>query len=356
MNSIVARIDAWCRRGDLTLDDIALFRIIYSAGVLLTLQPLGVLTRRPPERFDPPPGPMMVFESLPPHAVLEGLEFLTVTVAALLLLGLHTRAMSIMLGLALMTGFGLTFSYGNTSHTILLVVVPFVMAFSAWGDARSVDAFRGRRDSESGDVAQWPMRFLAVMIALAFATAGLAKLMSGWLDPGTHAVQGHFVRSYYKNRRKDWLAPEVIDLHLGRLWEAVDWFTVALELGLLIAVLWWRSFRVAIAIATLFHLGILLMMNIEFSWNILAYAAFVRWGLIVGWKPRIRVRPSLGYAVALTIGTSAYYLHEGLGPQFQRDVRTALIFLGGASGAIYLAYLAVQFGALVRTPRATTRT
>lgn len=198
------------------------------------------------------------------------------------------------------------------------------------------------------------MRFLAVMVALAFATGGWAKLRTGWLDPGTHAVQGHFVRSVVRNGRNDWLAPEVIDLHLGRLWEVADWFTVLLELGLVVAVIWWRSFRVGIAVATLFHVGILLLMNIEFSWNILPYAAFVQWGVIVRWSPSVRLRRSVGYVVALCLGVLAYVFHEWRGPEFQKDVRIAFIFVGGAVGAIYLGYVAVHVGRAVRARRPAT--
>ena len=338
MRSTVASIDAWCRSGDLTVEDIAWFRIIFSGGLLLTLQQLGSLSGRPTERFDPPPGPIMLFQTLPPHAALEGLEIATAVLAALLLFGLHTRTVSILLAVALMTGFGLSYSFGKIDHTIVLILVPALMAFSAWGDARSIDEDRERRDPEPRDVAQWPMRFLAVLIALSFATAGWAKLRSGWLDLDTHAVQGHFVRSFFKNGRTDWLAPEVIDVHLGRWWEAADWFTVALELGLVLTLIWWRLFRVAIAVVTLFHVGILLLLNIAFSWNMFGYAAFVRWSAMLPARVRgIHLRRSLGYLVGLSVGVAAYAVHEWAGPGFQHDVRTGIVFLGGASGAVYLA-------------------
>jgi uncharacterized membrane protein YphA (DoxX/SURF4 family) len=342
---IVARVDAWCRSGDLTVDDIAWFRIIFSTGLLLTLQPFGSLSVRPPERFDPPLGPFMLFDTLPSHGALEALEVLIAVLAGFLLVGLHTRTVSIVLALALMTGFGLSYSFGKIDHTIVLVLVPAVMAFSAWGDARSVDADRRPRDVDQREVEQWPMRFLAVLIALSFATAGWAKLRSGWLDLDSHAVQGHFVRSYYTNDRTDWLAPEVVHVHLGPMWELADWFTVALELGLVVAVVWWRLFRVAISVAALFHVGILMLLNIVFSWNILGYAAFVRWGSIVRWEPRARLRRIWGYVVALPAGAGAYVLHEWAGPELQRGSRTTLIFLGGAAGAIYLV---VQVGRLFR--------
>ena len=357
MRSALIRVDAWCRRGDFTIDDLAWFRVIYSAGLLLTIQPFGLLSNRPAERFDPPPGPLTLFESLPPHGVLEGLEILTAVLAALLLVGLHTRGVSILLALALMTGLGLTYSFGKIDHTIVLALVPLWMAFSDWGKSMSLDAAADRRGTERSDVAQWPLRFLAVSIALTFFTGGWYKLRSGWLDLDTHAVQGHFGRSYLKNGRTDWLAPEILDLRLGRLWEAADWFTVALELGLVVTVLSWQWFRVSIALAALFHVGVLLILNIVFSWNVLGYAAFVRWSTIVPWPSfEIRLRRSLGYVVAVAIGAAMYAIHQGLGPDFQRDVRTVIVFLGGAAGIVYLAYLALRLGRVMRFRPAASRT
>ena len=347
MRSALVRVDAWCRHGDFTVGDVAWFRIIYSAGLLLTIQPLGMLSNRPAERFDPPPGPMLLFESLPTQGVLEGLQVLIALLAALLLVGLHTRSVSVLLALALMTGFGLTYSFGKIDHTIVLALVPLWMAFSDWGKAMSFDAATTPRGTERTSVAQWPLRFLAVSIALSFFTAGWYKLRSGWLDLDTHAVQGHFGRSYLKNERTDWLAPEIFDLRLGRLWEAADWFTVALELGLVVTVLSWRWFRVSIAIAALFHLGVLMMLNIVFSWNVFGYAAFVRWSTIAPWPLfEIRRHRSLGYLFAAAVGVAAYAVHQGLGPDFQRDVRTGVVFLGAAAGAVYLG---VQVARLFRT-------
>jgi uncharacterized membrane protein YphA (DoxX/SURF4 family) len=182
------------------------------------------------------------------------------------------------------------------------------------------------------------------MIALSFVTAGWAKFRSGWLDLDTHAVQGHFIRGFFVQSRDGWLAPEVIDLHLGRLWEVADWLTVGLELGLVLTVVSWRWFRLALAVTTLFHLGILLVINIAFSWNLLGYAAFYRWASVLPPAFDLRIRRSLGYVLAAALGAGMYAFHEWAGPSFQHDVRTCMVFLGAALGATYLA---VQLGRAV---------
>jgi uncharacterized membrane protein YphA (DoxX/SURF4 family) len=185
-------------------------------------------------------------------------------------------------------------------------------------------------------VAQWPMRLLAVMIALSFVTGGWAKFRTGWLDLDSHAVQGHFASGYLSGGRTNWLAPELIDLQLGHLWEVADWLTVGLELGLILTVVSWRLFRVALAVTTLFHLGVMLVINIAFSWNLMGYAAFYRWASILP-AFEIRIRRWSGYVVATAVGAGMYAWHESVGREFQFDVRVIMIFLGAAAGVVYLA-------------------
>jgi len=174
---------------------------------------------------------------------------------------------SLLLALVMMTGAGLSFSFGKIDHGIFVILVPLVLAFSGWGGARSVDAHLAARDGRPPlEPSQWAVRLLAFMMGLAYLTAGLAKLRSGWLDPHTHGARGHFVEKYVEMNRDELLAPLFLRIHdVGLFWEALDWFTVALECGFVVTVLWWRTLRLAVACAALFHLGVLLIMNIQFS-------------------------------------------------------------------------------------------
>lgn len=343
MTQALARIDAWCRHGDFTLEDLAWFRIIFAGGLLISLQQIGWMSGVPTRQFDPPPGPVMLLDAMPPQAALEALEITTAVLTAFLLIGLRTRVVSVLLAGALLAGFGLLYSLGRIDHTIVLILVPATMAFSRWGEAMSVDAGTSRRMSSEQPVPQWPMRLLAVLVALSFVTAGWAKIRSGWLDLGTHAVQGHVVRGYHTRGRTDWLASQAVDFQVGWLWEAADWFTVILEIGLVLAVLSWRWFRIAVAVAALFHVGVLLLMNIVFSWNLLGYAAFVRWGTILpSVEGPVRLGRILGPVVGLVLGVGVYVLHEWAGPDLQIGGRIFVVFVGGAVGAAHLVLIAVR--------------
>jgi hypothetical protein len=185
------------------------------------------------------------------------------------------------------------------------------------------------------------MRLLAFMIGLAFLTAGTAKVFAGWLDLHTHAARGYYLRGYVVGDKDEFLAPLFLRVHdIGVLWEALDWFTVALECGLIVAVLWWRTFRIGVAFAALFHLGVLLVMNIQFSANIVAYGAFVRWNLIAPTTSRsaIPLSQPVAWVLGLALGYGAYSLNNS---EFERFIPSIggveMLFIGAAAAVLFLA-------------------
>ena len=339
--TVLRTIDAWCRRGDLTSADLAVFRIMYGISVLMILPSLERAAAYPTEAFDPPVGPMVFFDAVPPTPVLTAMEVAIAVLAALLVVGFRTRVVSLLLSLGLLFGYGFLYSFGKIDHTVILVFVPAVMAFTAWGEDLSLD-HRGPA-AEPRNVAQWPIRVLALLIAMPMAQAGYAKASSGWPDLATHAVQGHMVPEYFKGRN-EWLAPFFLDLRVGFVWEALDWLTLIVEIGVLLAVLSWPAYRIVTAMLTLFHLSVLLMMNITFATNVIGYAAFFRWGRLFRVQPgaRLRFGRMIGIPMALAVGLGAYGLHEwdaGL----QWHAQAVILIVGGIAAMVYLAVLTWKF-------------
>src|SRR5699024_5108929 len=122
----------------------------------------------------------------------------------------------------------------------------------------------------------WPLVLLALIIGFLFFTAGFPIISGGWLDMDTQATQVHFFKHYYIRGRQDLLAP--LALNDGPvLWEWFDYSTVIFEIGFLVAILHVRITRIYICIAILIHFGIMLILNIAFLPNLLAYAAFINW-------------------------------------------------------------------------------
>lgn len=335
--SVIERVDAWCRHGDLSVQDLARFRILYALVGLVALPDLGQIADQPPGQFDPPPGPIMLFPSVPPPAALEALELGTAVLLAFLALGFCTRTSSLLLAAALMVGMGLGFSFGKIDHYVLVLLVPAVLAFSGWGGALSVDAHLATREGRPRPtVSSWPARLLAFVIGLAFLTAGLDKIAGGWLSLDSRAVRGYFLNGFVLHDRQDLLAPTMLRLHdVGPLWEALDWFTVALECGLILTVLWWRTFRLGIAVAALFHLGVLQVMNIVFSANVIAYGAFVHWNAL---RPSddaagLPLSRSLAAVTGLLAGGAGYWVAEqDVIPSLGR----LLVLVGAAVATVHL--------------------
>ena len=341
MSRVVERVDAWCRSGDFTVEDLARYRILYGLLSLLWLRDFSGVANRPKGQFDPPPGPFMLFDSVPPRSLLEALEIAVAVLVVFLLMGFKTRATSLLLAAAMLFHSGFVFSFGKIDHGIFVILVPAVMAFSGWGGAMSVDAHAAARRGKPIEASQWAMRLLAFMIGLSFLTAGMAKVAAGWLDLHTHASRGYFLQRYVSGYNDDdFLAPTLLRLHdVGILWEALDWFTVAMECGLVVTVLWWRTFRIGVAAAALFHLGVLLMLNIQFSANLVAYAAFIRWNLFAPTKAgsTIPLSQPVACLLGLGLGYGAYSIHQSDLERFIPAIRQELLFVGGAVAVVFLA-------------------
>ncbi len=249
----------------------ALFLLFFS---LPTFGEYTFLSHLPADFFSPPPGPMMIFKGFPPAYILLGIHCLLIAALIGLAVGCYTKVSSIATGVLLLALKGFLYSLGKINHDILLVIIPLVMAFSGWGRAYSLDYMFSHHSNES--VNSWVITLLALVIGFMFFTAGFPKILGGWLNIHNHAAFGHYLKEYFVVGRTDFLAP--YGLHLNPvIWKCFDYLTVIFEVGFLAAIIHPRSTRIFVSLAVLFHFGIMLMLNITFWPNILAYAAFVRW-------------------------------------------------------------------------------
>lgn len=330
-----------------TAPGMALYRVFTALFILFFLLPspsvYNVLGTMPADFFAPPPGPMMLFEGFPPAYVLYLLHYGLIAALLFLVFGWHTRAASLAAGILLLVLKGFIYSLGKINHDLVVVLVPLVMAFSGWGGAYSMDARLGRTSSANG----WTVLLLALFIGFMMFTAGLPKIMGGWLDPSTHAVQGHYLKQFAVRGRRDLLAP-----YAGALgpfsWELLDYFTVFFEVGFLLALARPGSIRVFVCLAVLFHAGTMLMMNIAFLPNFLAYAAFLNWNRIDRWittrlgKGRLsRWAPPASVAVVLLVIWLAGFLW-GDTVLTESDLQLSHVVLVSAALPVAVYYLARQ--------------
>jgi hypothetical protein len=330
--------------------DLAVFRILYASFVLVAEVPRAAwLPLAPRAFFYPPIGPAALFAAAPPPSVLLALNALLSLFAAMLLVGWRTGVASAGTGLTLLVLDAWAYSLGKINHTILLVVTPLVLGSSGWGRALSVDATRySSLDRERAEA--WPVTLLALLIGFAMFTAGWAKATTGWINPELRCTYGHFVYNYLFTGRETWAAPWALRVDSGWFWKGADWAAVALELAFLPAAIHRRSFLLILAVATLFHLGILLLFDIEFSANILVYGAFVRYtesplfrtlgtlGPLPRSKAVVAFVPAFAVGLAATLGgkTAASALHIPL--------REIVVWVGAGVGAGYIIWTLWDMG------------
>ncbi len=230
----------------------------------------------PADFFHPPPGPMIFFDGFPPEYLLHAFHYTLVVALIFLCLGFFTKAASIGTGILLLVLQGFIFSLGKINHDLMLVAVPLVMAFSGWGAAYSVDAQRKDKSTVTATGSGWTLTLMALITGFMFFTAGFPKILGGWLDWMTQAAEGHYFKQFFVRGRQDLLAS--YGQHIGSFWwELFDYGTVLFEVGFLAAIFNPRSTRIFMGLAVLFHSGTMLLLNISFVPNFLAYAAFLNW-------------------------------------------------------------------------------
>jgi len=340
---MLARALAWIDEGPFTSRDLGLYRIIYASISLLAMNQFSWLATLPSSFFTPLPGPFALASGFPSASVLTALEVILAIALVALLIGFLTPISSILVFIATIVGEGFSYSTGKIDHSILMSIVPLIMAFSRWGDSLSVDAMI-RPSIRLRPTRQWTMRLLAICVGSAMMTAGLPKLYNGWLDPRTQASFGYQGLEYYSHDRQAGLADFLVSFDAPWFWEILDWSTVILECGLLFAVLSWRSWRVGLALFTAFHLGVMVALSIPFWNNIVTYGAFVSWSLLVpvgsAQTEKRRAKTSMVVSIAavtvVLFGLIAWRINDLLGQDRMLIVAPIIVVIGFIFGAAYL--------------------
>lgn len=259
---------------------------------------------------------MQLVSGFPPFPFFEVLLALLNLSLVAVLFGYRTRWASIATSVLFLVGYGFSYSLGNVHHNILLLVLPGVMAFSNWGAAYSFDAQSG---GASRPVWSWPLVMVALLVGFGMFTAGFPKILGGWLDPSTHAVQSRFIREYFVIERQDLLAPLFIQLESDILWESFDVATVCYEIGFLFAIAHPFTTRLFAAISVGFHTLVTLIMNIAFLPNLIVYAAFLPWARVAEVLPLPTVQSDPGsqaseamrWRLSLTLLAAAFFYFVG---------------------------------------------
>jgi hypothetical protein len=353
MRSVIRTVDRWIFGAyHAAPADLAIFRILYSAYLLLSMVPTALWVDRMPHAFfSPPVGMTALVGGFPPAGVMAALNAGLVVVAGLLLVGWRTPTVSVATGVLLLAIKSVEYSDGKINHDILLVLMPLLLAGSGWGSALSVDARRGAphplRPRPS-----WALALTAFVIGWAMFGAGAIKALTGWLDPATKSTYGYLAANVLVTGREPPLGGPALGWNAPLAWEVADWAAVIMEVGFLLAMLHPRAFRSILAVACLFHLGVWMLFDIPYS-AVLMYGAFVAWSPLVArweWGRRILVpgwapspwKAAVAVGAAWCAGAVAVAAGAPLELLLHLHLQEMIILAGAAAGAVHLAHPLVR--------------
>lgn len=331
---------------------LALYRLAFAAHLLtLTLaeyvRVASWLGEQPQALFYPPLGPMVLAPGLPSTPVLWAMVAALTASALALLVGYRTRLASVCVSVCMISLDMSVYSLGKIDHgRVLLVLVPLILSASAWGDAWSVDARRAPRidadeaPSAAREASGWPMSLLALTVGFGMMSAGLPKLLGGWLDWSTQASYAKTYSNALQLGRDHLLASFAVSHPHRIIWELFDWMTVLFELGFLAAVSRRRAFGAFLIAAIGFHWGVLLTMNIPFPDQMIVYAAFLPHGALAR---RPRVAAAAGWLTArpwrVVSLTAASFVAVQLGAQLMIAGFSAVTWCIYLTAAVTAAYV-----------------
>jgi len=258
----------------LSAKTLGIFRIFYGIFTIfiLGILDLRVLSTLPNYIYDPPLLSIASFTSgYPGYYFFLILSLLIFFLHFFVLFGYKTRVSSILLTVLSLIGYSFYFSIGKINHgQMVLVWIPLLLGLAGWGRAYSVDSYR-YSSKATYDVKGWPVFLLVSILVFGMFSAGLPKLMGGWLDPHTHAVRGHFLMRYYVLNRQGFLAPYFEKLKSSFIWEGMDYTAVIFELSFLIMLFRKKYLQFYVILGLIFHILNLLILNISFIPNIVIY-------------------------------------------------------------------------------------
>jgi len=246
---------------------IGAYALVY---VVLGIGELANVSSYPATRFTPV-GVVGVLDQPLPVWLVVAIAVVTVVLLAGFVAGIAYRVVAPLAAAALLWTLSYRSSWGMIFHTDdLLVLHVIALAISPAADARALG--RPRRDDGNYDLA---VKLVVALTAVTYVLAGIAKLRIA----GLHWLSGDLLRDQiaFDNARKallgDPIAPFATLLldHPGALVVA-SIVTLVIELGAPVALLGGTIARGWAVGAWIFHVGVVLTMNVWFPYPLFGFA------------------------------------------------------------------------------------
>ncbi|WP_339839826.1 hypothetical protein [uncultured Maribacter sp.] len=201
------------------------------------------------------------------------LDLSNIILFAMVTLGIKARLSFFLLFIVNFIGFSFEFSFGKIDHEVhLFLIVLLTLAFTNAGTKTALIKDKLIKSKTQ----QWALSLLCIYIAFGFFTAGLPKFIR-WVDFDINHIGflDWFFKGYYTYDRQLLLADSVFNTPYI-VFEILDHIAPTIELLSFVFLLWSRrAWRIYLIILCFFHLGNMMLLNIEFALNITGYGLFI---------------------------------------------------------------------------------
>jgi len=253
---------------------LAFYRIFFSLYLLwMGISNTKWVSLIPNSAMHPPISILSFTDIVPPGWFFIGCYYSMYLCLLLILIGLKPRIFAVFYIILYMLTSNYAFSFGKIDHTFVYALPIIIMAFSPWNTMYSFFPEPRRETDELSK--SWPMFLLSMLLGFGIFTAGLAKILGGWLNTDIQSTQVFFYQYRYGVGWGDLMSDTYDKINSQFFWEFLDYSTVLFESIFILAFLKPKFFRFMILLTLFFHLNVLLMFNISFTYAIGFYALFI---------------------------------------------------------------------------------
>ncbi|MCJ7933412.1 MAG: hypothetical protein MUW56_07165 [Chryseobacterium sp.] len=253
---------------------LAFYRIFFSLFLLWAGVADNSWIHSIPNSAMHPPISMLSFtDTIPSEAFFVICRYTMYASLLLILIGFRPRIFCILYMILYVTTSNYAYSFGKVNHDFIYTLPVLIMSFSPWN---RVYSFFPEPKKETDELAKsWPVFLMSMIFGFGMFTAGLSKILGGWLSTDTQYTQIFFNQYRYIIGWNDLLSDFYDKISSQAFWEFLDYFTVIFETVFIVAFFNPRFFRGMLLVTVFFHLNVLLMLNISFMYSIGLYALFI---------------------------------------------------------------------------------
>lgn len=294
---------------------LSIYRLFYCVVILLFLglPAYTWISSMPNYLYDPPALSIAnLFDGFPGKAWMLALTVFNLLTFMCMFLGIKARWTSLLFSISTIIGHSFWYSFGKIDHMILWYLAPAFLGFAGWGNYFNLSGKKiAVRERDNALL----IFLFALTIAFSMFTSGVQKLEGGWLNWRGEGVRYHLIRNFLIIDRTKFLAPYFLDFRPHLVWKLMDYSALFLEVGFLFSIVRLKYFRAFLVMAVFFHVAVLLMFNIAFYANLIAYSLFINWSsLFPKWKASILETDVNGsaalkrFSIVLALGFTSYWL------------------------------------------------